>query len=87
MTADKEIALRLHEHKYLSNISELSLLLSTARKIERKGNWIILYIPAEVVSIISSKLTERLAAVGFDEVYELTEEGKTIQSIIDRMII
>jgi hypothetical protein len=37
--------------------------------------------------LLGDRLTNRLAQVGFDGKYELTEEGKQIENLIDKLLI
>lgn len=46
-----------------------------------------IYLTRPQTLILGDRLTCQLAQVGFDEKYDLTEEGKLIESLIDKLFI
>jgi hypothetical protein len=46
-----------------------------------------IHLTRPLARILGDRLTFQLAKVGFDEKYDLTEEGKLIESLIDKLFI
>lgn len=47
----------------------------------------MLDLPKEIMEELRIKLEDRLQSVGFDENYNLTEEGKMVEDLIDRFFV
>lgn len=85
MRFEKKIRLQRDEHFYLVNIDELRHLVERAVLLECDQDHVLLSMNQELASELSAVLTNRLAEIGFDPKYELTREGRVIDSIIDRL--
>lgn len=79
------------DYPFVFSAEELKLLRAIATDasafptvfVNRDSGEIFLTRPQTLV--LGDRLTLRLAEVGFDEKYELTEEGKLIESLIDKL--
>lgn len=80
-----EIELNNHEYNYLCQASFLaSAHKNTISSIIKKDDRYSLKISEEEADEIRDLCGEQLQLVGFDENYELTFEGKILESLIDK---
>lgn len=82
----KKIKLNQNEFDYLLNSiflpkKDKSYILS---EIEKKGRNYFLTIEEDKADEFRDLFGEQLQIMGFDEKYELTSEGKTLESLIDK---
>lgn len=90
MNAKQKTAKLLHSDvDYMRQHSLLtdSLLNELTSKMQASSPPSLLEIEREVAEPIRAALTERLAAAGFDQNYEPTEEGRFLEALIDRLFI
>jgi len=82
---DIEIVLSSREFFYLKNSSFLPKLLSAVvdGAVGSNDNHLLI-VPSELIEPFRSAFTERLAARGFDEEYDVTAEGKVLEELIDK---
>lgn len=80
------IDLKRSEIDYLESDSFLpSALLSYLRGAKWRSAYVaLLDLPSEAAEELREAFTEQLAKVGFDDGYELTAEGRLLESLIDR---
>jgi len=80
------IRLSINELEYLRKIEALSpALVDALREAERvSAETYAIDISLALAEDFRSVFTQRLAAVGFGPSYELTDEGKMLEELIDR---
>ena len=54
---------------------------------EQRGGNFLLNLPPAIAQSFGHSFTIRLAGVGFDEHYELTDEGEVLEELIDRFFV
>lgn len=83
-----KIALNRNEYNYLC---QASFLESTYRELffssEQKDDMYILRISENQADEIRDLCGEQLQIAGFDEKYELTPEGKILESLVDKFFV
>lgn len=74
--------------KYFDYLSDADFLSASERELIHAGKWksshsITLQLPDALAEEFREKFTEQLAMAGFDEDYELTQEGELLEGLID----
>lgn len=74
--------------KYLDYLSDVDFLSTAERHLiwqtsDAPADAITLQLPEDDAERLRDRFTEQLAKVGFDESYELTEEGALLEELID----
>lgn len=83
-TGERTIRITPTQLEYLKRSCFLDISLNQViQRIQTKGGKISFRIPHSTAEEFRNAVTERLAEVGFDLNYELTNEGKILEELID----
>jgi len=83
------IILNGYEFEYLLSGGFVSnSIVSVIKKAKKtRKNQYAIELEEELVDQLHEELEDRLQLVGFDEAYDITEEGKKIENLIDKIFI
>ena len=85
MGMNRPITLTVTHLRYLKEAAYLpESLARIVREASQTGDQALLIMPGETAEEFRSAFTERLAEVGFDAGYGLTDEGRLLEDLIDR---